>query len=265
MKTYKNLNEFLIANGATSWSEYAKHLYKVTPCGPWVRRVTCERAAHIQKDTAYIMKQGKDAILRPGQKLTEEFKDFIGPMGPWATFSKQARDFAKNHPEELQVTRWERGIALTRDMQVPEKLVTHDDNLVAVPFPVIGFEIGSIVEGSDVEIGPKLLRFPLSSDDYDAAVKAINDEATFYWKRDNTDLYFITDGKGIDGTRATLRIVAFEKPKWGDPTDLKRVPPAIRKALLAFLTFVDKGTVGEENISFAPGWFVRRYIDTSTW
>ena len=45
--------------------------------------------------------------------------------------------------------------------------------------------IGSIVEGSDVEVGPETLIFPFTADDLDDVVQGVNDEAVFYWKRDN--------------------------------------------------------------------------------
>jgi len=57
---------------------------------------------------------------------------------------------------------------------------------------IIGIEIGSIVEGSDVEIGPIFLRFPFTSDELDVTVRAIDDEASFYWKRDNEDDFVLT-------------------------------------------------------------------------
>lgn len=70
----------------------------------------------------------------------------------------------------------------------------------------IGLEIGGIVEGSDVEIGPNFLKFPFTDEQLRETVENINEEAVFYWKRDNLsdfmievggDVYF-TDGVGWD-------------------------------------------------------------------
>lgn len=59
---------------------------------------------------------------------------------------------------------------------------------------IIGIKIGSIVEGSDVEIGPELIRFPFSSGDLWETVEDINKQASFYWERDNTNDYLIKKG-----------------------------------------------------------------------
>lgn len=59
---------------------------------------------------------------------------------------------------------------------------------------VIGMEIGSIVEGSDVEIDGVLPKFPFTSEDLWETVKNVNEEASFYWKRDNEDDYLIEAG-----------------------------------------------------------------------
>lgn len=59
-----------------------------------------------------------------------------------------------------------------------------------------GIEIGSIVEGSDVEVGPEFLSFPFTEDDLDRTVKGIDDEASFYWERDNTTYYTVRKADG---------------------------------------------------------------------
>lgn len=50
-----------------------------------------------------------------------------------------------------------------------------------------GIKIGSIVEGSDVEVGPVELKFPFHPNELEQALNDINHEADFYWRRDNTD------------------------------------------------------------------------------
>jgi hypothetical protein len=59
-----------------------------------------------------------------------------------------------------------------------------------------GLKIGSIVEGSDVEVGPIELLFPFEETELDAAVKALNDEASFYWERDNAVYFSVVDAQG---------------------------------------------------------------------
>jgi hypothetical protein len=39
------------------------------------------------------------------------------------------------------------------------------------------------------------MMFPFSAEEFDDYVKGINDEACFYWERDNLDHYTVEDGK----------------------------------------------------------------------
>jgi len=51
----------------------------------------------------------------------------------------------------------------------------------------IGIEIGSIVEGSDVEIGPVTLMFPFSSKKLRKTIQWVNDEAVAAWLEANAE------------------------------------------------------------------------------
>lgn len=59
-----------------------------------------------------------------------------------------------------------------------------------------GLQIGSIVEGSDVYVEGRFLMFPFTEKELDDTVKGIDDEADFYWKRDNSSYYKVIDDKG---------------------------------------------------------------------
>jgi len=49
----------------------------------------------------------------------------------------------------------------------------------------VGIKVGSIVEGSDVEIEPVLFKFPFEVKDWDRSIQNINDEASFIWEESN--------------------------------------------------------------------------------
>jgi hypothetical protein len=51
--------------------------------------------------------------------------------------------------------------------------------------------VGSIVEGSDVEIDPITLDWPFTESQFWAALEAIELEADFYWKRDNSTWFYV--------------------------------------------------------------------------
>lgn len=58
--------------------------------------------------------------------------------------------------------------------------------------PVVGVTVGSIVEGSDVEVCPRYLDFPFTAAQWGEAVEGVEDEADFYWRRDNLDHFCVT-------------------------------------------------------------------------
>ncbi len=59
-----------------------------------------------------------------------------------------------------------------------------------------GIAIGSIVEGSDVEVGPTRLVFPFTEDELERVVADIDAEAGFYWDRDNSTSYNVCNALG---------------------------------------------------------------------
>lgn len=72
------------------------------------------------------------------------------------------------------------------------------EELEARGLSVVGLNIGSVVEGSDVEIGP----YGLEIDDefttgaFWRVIDSVDDEAKFYWKRDNAAYYSLRDANG---------------------------------------------------------------------
>jgi hypothetical protein len=53
--------------------------------------------------------------------------------------------------------------------------------------PCIGVKIGSIVEGSDYEVPPRVLLFPFTDDALNAAVRGVNEEACEAWEEANCE------------------------------------------------------------------------------
>lgn len=75
------------------------------------------------------------------------------------------------------------------------------------PYPnIVGLEISTIVEGSEVEL-ERTLKFPFENEELWSAIDSLEEESNFYWQRDNEDEYLIevggnsytmTDGWGIE-------------------------------------------------------------------
>ena len=112
---------------------------------------------------------------------------------------------------------------------------------------VVGIRIGSIVEGSDAEVGPYSLTFPFTSDELDEVVRGVNEEASFYWKRDNLDTYGIT----VDGEEHWIDRGGFE--------DRPDVPAGISPSKWdRIMEFLDAGGLDEGEETFFEGIPVRR-------
>lgn len=130
---------------------------------------------------------------------------------------------------------------------------------------ITGIRISSIVEGSDVEVGPVTLMFPFTEKDLDKTVRAINDEAVFYWNRDNTDNFWVTNTK----TRHQVHVqwTQFDdKPKWHG-----KLP---RKAKQAWITWYTRGRWHngmaeihyDQPLDFGyPGFTTTQFLDYSTY
>jgi len=83
------------------------------------------------------------------------------------------------------------------------------------PKDIIGIKLGSIVEGSDVEIDPVSIRFPFDPEEIDRILNAINEEAKFYWDRDNSDWFYVSSPQGKTyGVKNTWGDITWEgKPR----------------------------------------------------
>lgn len=74
----------------------------------------------------------------------------------------------------------------------------HDDNEVAVIGEVIGFRIGTIVEGSDVNVGPKEFTFPTTENDLREWINEMESDANSFWLEANDYFEDDKDDKGND-------------------------------------------------------------------
>jgi len=199
MKTYQTLADLL--DGETP-HHFGRSLYKYTDCGPWIAYVALDAPA---RETAEIRVMPRDPQRRLWvQGCSRDAARFCGfddvrCPARWrslAAYLRRVRHFVKHH--QSQQDEW-RVIAvrpcvgcvrldLERSLAARTRSVNYADADVdrLDPATVVGVEIGSIVEGSDVEIDPEYLAFPFTDRDFDAAVQRINNEASFYWERDNT-------------------------------------------------------------------------------
>jgi len=116
---------------------------------------------------------------------------------------------------------WTR-LVLTEDRYAYYEDKGSDDPSLLLDEDIIGIEIGSIVEGSDVEVGPIFLRFPFTSDELDVTVREIDEEVSFYWKRDNEDDFVLTSTSDGSLSEFAFRHEYYVTSGWGNdyPKDM---------------------------------------------
>lgn len=95
------------------------------------------------------------------------------------------------------------------------------EELEARGLSVVGLNIGSSVEGSDVEIGPYNLEIDdeFTTGAFWRVIDSVDDDAKFYWKRDNAAYYSLRGRtrflclatKGCSSSWRTLQITCTEK------------------------------------------------------
>lgn len=90
---------------------------------------------------------------------------------------------------------------------------------------IIGVKVGSIVEGSDAYAEPFTLMFPFDMEDFWKGVESVNEEASFYWERDNSSWYTLHHPEHGD---------FWIKECWGDwewGTEAEEIPQEVKDAV----------------------------------
>lgn len=133
----------------------------------------------------------------------------------------------KLHPElphDLGARRGRKSVFITlHRMEKPSyREVYYESDEANTLTECAGVKMGSIVEGSEAYVDRDPLMFPFTGQEFDNYVKSINDEASFYWQRDNLDHYVVRQGdKEYCVTSG-----------WGEELKL---PKKLREAVTAFL------------------------------
>lgn len=115
-----------------------------------------------------------------------------------------------------------------------------------------GIRIGSIVEGSDVEIQPVDLMFPFKEEEMDKVIDNIDEEAKFYWERDNSTYYTIRE-RGAEGAYLWCQWTEFDdEPKGNWDEDDTEAQALAKEAGEAVFAHMETGYHDKEVIEF-PG------------
>jgi hypothetical protein len=239
IKNFDDLSNAIGCLGDTPYS-VGRALYKYTDCGPWVTFLTEKTPAHDVELVATVREQDGKVIIDLPEKPSKDFSNFLLFLG----FSdqgvcdlddvKSVDDYYKlvtgfikaEKADNLFAAKKSKSIVISQKQHVSadygEIYYEDPEARTCDTSKIVGIKIGSIVEGSDVEIGPETLMFPFSEEELDRVVKGINDEASFYWDRDNADHYILYDPKGE---------AHFAKNVWGDWEWDEGIPEEIRKLI----------------------------------
>ena len=213
---YRNLQQLLDAHGAENPYHFGRNLYKYTGCGPWTVFILSKESARDEVENIVlacdpITHKAKVESGNPSpdtlQTLCLDDPTRTCAEWTWEVYCEKLDKFIAEHGKEIQrayrpnsrmelvkksiARRW---IRVSRHVPETTKDFYYEDfgrDKDGKPHTFdysrcIGIKVGSIVEGSDVEIGPRELLFPFSGKDLDAAIQGIDDEASFYWDRDNS-------------------------------------------------------------------------------
>jgi hypothetical protein len=277
----ENLNHFLHEVGAETPYRAGRILYKYTGCGPWTTYLVEKSPARTAFANFRISIQNKKLTAtytedwEPGDsQLVKDGLSFLGfdPCEPkwwigksrkWRSISsyhKRLRDFMKQiggvgeRHRELRIedhSRRHMDVLLTRHIPAEIEDVYYISDRANRPLEnCVGITVGSIVEGSDVEIDPVSLHFPFESEEFWKVVRAINDEASFYWKRDNLNYYQVTY-RG--------REYPIESGWWSD----LKLPKSIKQIVQ---DYINKNTIADDNEVTIPNTKIKiiKY-DSSDW
>jgi hypothetical protein len=257
-----NLTDYLAMMSADTPYQAGRHLYKYTDCGPWTNFVVQVTPAHTRtplfavglvKGSLAVVYRGEN--INPDDDVTERDLSLFGfnPDGTVRNEDKLGRTLKgyrekvmafiasgknvggdkpmrnsvlPNHPDSDSGPPDRRRVWITVSQDVPAETrsvyyVSDEANTMFTD--CVGVEIGSIVEGSEAEIGPDYLAFPFTREKFDEVVNGINDEACFYWKRDNLDTYHLRF-KGKD--------YYFD---YDGEESLKDIPKSIRRKVMEFV------------------------------
>ena len=214
--TYRNLRDMIQkrVGNATPYS-WGRAIYQYTDCGPWTSFIVGESPEQTEEYCAHIV-EGDSFLAVSGVDLPPEVISFLGfnpdqnvPKSPDKDgfhsldgYEQLIIDFiasseASDAKRSFLITNFSRKndsitVHLVKSVEKKNRDIYYEHEEARSDTwwkewgkKCTGIEIGSIVEGSDVTVGPHTLMFPFTDVDLDECIDYINKEASFYWERDN--------------------------------------------------------------------------------
>jgi hypothetical protein len=129
------------------------------------------------------------------------------------------------HQHELGMGRGSKQVCITlhRIEEPSYREVYYESDEANTLAECAGIKMGSIVEGSEAYVDGDPMMFPFTGEEFDKYVQGIDDEASFFWERDNLDHYRVKSGKKE----------FWIKSGWG--RELTELPKKLRETVVKFL------------------------------
>jgi len=195
---------------------------------------------------------------------------------------KYVKDVADGHRKPRYDLKWGNAytggplsITVSGDLPALEEEIYYEDTITRVAnwkdFFVgkcYGIKIGSIVEGSDVEIEGRVLEFPFTMDDLDRVVKEVNEEAAFYWERDNRiNLIIIPpDGGAMNPPSDTNNTIYAYLEAFDDVVRCSDTGSPVEGLPEEVLEWINEQGLNEDSPQVdIKGWYVQAYCNDATY
>ncbi len=122
---------------------------------------------------------------------------------------------------------------------------------------LLGVSVSSIVEGSEVEIPPRIFEGDFKPEDFWKTVEEVAEEVRFYWRRDNTQWFYLhRDGYlAAFANWTAFEELAFEIPKGETLPD--KVKSEVRE-------FAESNCEIDKPHQLSDGWQVTQYYPDYT-
>jgi hypothetical protein len=268
MEKINNLTEFLAERGFETPYSWGRAMYKYVDCGPWVSFIMEDAPAITHSCTAIVEERNGEPYLTNYKRMNSSFLSFLAfsddgtvrSPTTWGDYQALLENYIgdKTKHDSRKIKLQKRGGVLFISTVIEEPAKTHevyyeDDEVETFDHArCIGVKVGSIVEGSDVEIEPYPFIFPFPMKEFDDGVDEINKQAEYYWHRDNSAFYY------IQGDHSADLVETWGAYKWSEDEGDK-LPEKDKKMLEEFVcTYMGDRM---ENTQQIRGYSVTEYVN----
>jgi hypothetical protein len=186
-KRIRNLEQFCAAHDAgPEWHSIERATYKYTDCGAWIsHKPRAERTERPERFEVEVVQSIGRVIPRQWRRLGKAWQ-------PLAAAPEGIRQFCEVDPDTRTLADLRAAVIDLHGADAVRYKSSMRDvyrcaTTTAASRPVEGITVGSIVEGSDADVGPVFLAYPFTMAQFWSALEDVNAEACALWDEANRD------------------------------------------------------------------------------